>query len=901
LALTPGTRLGPYEVLVQIGVGGMGEVYKATDTNLKRSVAIKVLPASVAGDAERLARFQREAEVLAALNHPNIAQIHGLEKSAGTIALVMELVEGPTLADRIAQRAVPLDEALPIARQICEALEAAHEQGIIHRDLKPANIKVRADGTVKVLDFGLAKAMEPTTGMAANNSMSPTITTPAMTQAGIILGTAAYMSPEQAKGRTVDKRSDVWAFGAVLFEMLTGQQAFEGDDVSDTLARILMKEPDWTRLPATVPAAVVTVMRRCLQKDRKQRMRDIGDVSLALEGASETATPRTMAASSTPRLLVALVVVLFLVAAALVAVLVQGFRSPRESPAVRFVVPSPERTTFDSAGPGGGGTSFNAGSLSPDGRRIAFTARDDSGQVMLWLRALDAVTAQRLPGTEAASLPFWSPDSRTIGFFTLGKLKRIDANGGPVQTICDAPIGRGGTWNRGGVIVFAPSSPSNLFRVSASGGEPSPVTRLQDGEAEHRFPTFLPDGQHFVYLSQGADPNTRAVVVGSLDSTKGQPLLTADSPAVYAPPGYLLFVSQGTLQARPFDPARLEFTGDAVPIAEQVAFDGGARGFSVSENGTLAYRIGVGAPRYQLAWVDRSGALVESLGVPAALYQSPAISPDGRRIALHRHDATGGDIWLVEATGGKTSRLTFDASQDNSQPVWSPDGGRIVFGSRRNNKWGIYQKPSNGTGNEELFFESDMVKMPMSWSATNTVLFSVQDPKNGPDVWALPMAGDRKPVPLLQTAFAEQHPQISPDGKWFAYTSNETGRSEIYVQTLPPGGGKWQVSSSGGVFARWRPDGKELFYMERQSFGKIVAVGIQATSTTFEFSAPRPLFDSGYLNNAPGHTGNWNTFDVSSDGKRFLVPRPEAASLPSAPLTVVLNWQEELKRIVPTK
>jgi Tol biopolymer transport system component len=569
---------------------------------------------------------------------------------------------------------------------------------------------------------------------------------------------------------------------------------------------------------------------------------------------------------------------------------------------VRFLITSSDKTTFDSGLVGGGASrSLNAGSISPDGRKIAFTARDEAGKVMLWVRALDAITAQSLPGTENAGLPFWSPDSKSIGFFASRKLRKIGVEGGPAQTICDAQNGRGGTWNREGVIVFAPAPSTSLLRVSASGGEPLPVTKLQSGEIDHRFPSFLPDGKHFLYGAIASGENSSLVFAGSLDTLQAQRLLATDSPAIYALPGYLLFVRQGTLLAQPFDAKKLELTGESIPVAKEVAFEGNARGFSTSENGTLEYRVGASSPQYQLVWADRGGKVIESAGVPA-LYQSPAISPDGKRIAVHRHDGNGGDIWVMEASGGKMSRLTFDASQENSQPVWSADGSRIVFGSRRNNKWGIYQKLSNGTGTEELLFESDVLKMPMSWStAANTVLFYVQDPKSGTDVWALPLAGDRKPLPLLQTAFNESHPQISPDGKWFAYTSNETGRAEIYVQSFPPGGGKWQVSSNGGVFARWRPDGKELFYMERPSFSKVVAVAIHPTGSTFEFSPPRPLFDSGYLNNAPGHTGgNYNTFDVSSDGQRFVIPRPEATDITGAlantPITVVLNWTAALSK-----
>ena len=599
LALTPGTRLGVYEVTARIGEGGMGQVYRARDTALGRDVALKVLPDAFAGDPDRLARFTREAQTLAALNHPNIAHIHGLEESGGVRALVMELVEGDDLSERIARGPIPIEDALPIAAQIAEGLEAAHEQGIIHRDLKPANVKVRPDGTVKVLDFGLAKAMEPTGAAGVNKSFAPTITTPAMTHAGMILGTAAYMSPEQAKGRPVDRRADIWAFGAVLYEMLTGRRAFAGDDVSEVLASVLAREPDWTRLPAALSPALGTCIRRCLDKNPGRGGHSASDLRIELEAIA--AAPRRapeaapeaglVVPARTRRLRMAFVAAASLAAGVLAAVLVVGSQALPEPQSVRFEISAPDKATFDSGLPGSSTAAFNAGSLSPDGRWIAFTARDETGQVLLWVRALDDVTARALPGTEGAALPFWSPDSRAIAFFTPGKLKTIDPTGGPVQTISDGFTGRGGTWNSEGVIVFAAGRTTPLFRVSASGGDPSPVTRLKPGEAGHRFPSFLPDGRRFLYLRVATEGDVATVMVGSLDGGETRELTAADSPAVYASPGYLLFVRQGTLLARAFDATRLEFMGEPIPIAQQVTFDNSARGFSVSDEGTLAYRM----------------------------------------------------------------------------------------------------------------------------------------------------------------------------------------------------------------------------------------------------------------------------------------------------------------------
>jgi serine/threonine protein kinase len=902
MALTSGTRLGSYEVVAPIGAGGMGEVYRARDTKLGREVAIKVLPANFVNDPERLSRLQREARMLAALNHANIATIYGLEQCDGVSCLVMELVPGETLAERVKAGPLGIEEALKIAVQIAEALEAAHEKGIIHRDLKPANVKVTPEGKVKVLDFGLAKAFA---GEATNEDIgnSPTLSR-AATMQGVILGTAAYMSPEQTKGKAVTKATDIWGFGCVLYELLSGHPAFEGDDITEILAAVVRAEPSWNRLQENTPQSIHKLLRRCLRKDRRQRFQDATDVRIEIEDAltSPAATSVTGAeplpnSTWTQKLWFAITAMFFLTTIVLASVLIYDHRSPSESAAVRFFVSAPDKMSFES-GIGAGATGYTGGSLSPNGRRLAFTAKDESGKVMLWVRALDSLVSQPLLGTDGAALPFWSPDSRTIGFFVLGKLKKIDVEGGPPQTLTEAPNARGGTWNRDGVIVFAPSNSGPLSRVSSAGGAAEAATKLSPQQSGHRFPSFLPDGRHFLYFVVGT-AESAGVFIGSLDSADGQRLLAADSPAVYAPPGYVMFVRQGILLAQAFDDKKLLLRGEPVPLAEQVAFDGPGSAFSVAESGALTYRTGTGPRDLRLTWVDRSGKPIESVGAPGA-YLGPDISPDGKRIAVHRHDGTGGDVWLVEAVGGKTSRLTFDASQESSSPIWSPDGSRIVFGSRRSGKWGLYQKLANGTGNEELLIESDLVKSPTSWSADGKfILYMVQDPKTNADVWALPLTGDRKPFPLLQTPFIESHPQISPDGKWFAYSSDETGRREIYVQSLPPGAGKWQISSNGGFYARWRRDGKELFYMETISRGKLISVGVNAAGATLEFSTPRPLFDTGYVNLSFSHTGNWNTFAVSADGQRFLIPRPESSltgDLNNTPITVVLNWRAGLKK-----
>ncbi len=686
----------------------MGQVYRATDTNLKRQVAIKVLPASLAGDADRLARFQREAEVLAALNHPNIAQIYGLEKTADFTALVMELVEGDDLSQRIARGAIPIDEALPIAKQIAEALEAAHEQGIIHRDLKPANIKVRSDGMVKVLDFGLAKALAPAgAGATADVMDSPTITSPAqVTGVGVILGTAAYMAPEQARGKAVDKRADIWAFGCVLYEMLAGRRAFVGEDVAETIGAVIHKEPDWTRLPATVPPSLVTYLKRCLQKDTKQRVQAIGDVRLALDGAFETAasssaTVAALPARATPLAWIAALVVAVL---GMIAMAVPTVRHLREAPP-----PAPPETRLEINTPATDQpTSF---AVSPDGRQIVFVASGD-GASRLWLRPLATTTAQPLAGTEGATYPFWSPDGRSIGFFAGGSLKRLDLGGGAPQTLAPAANPSGGTWSADGVIVFGPTAVGPLRRVLATGGAAGPVTTLGSQQTGHQWPQFLPDGRRFLFYVDGV-PDTTGIYLGALDGNAQTRLTPADSAGAYRPEGagpagpsrgsgWLLWVRAGTLVAERLDLAQAALTGAPVTVADEVGT------VSVAATGLVAYRAGTGSQR-QLTWFDRSGTVRGTVGDPDGNdLQNPKVSPDGRRVVVGRRVQGNSDLWLLD--GARMSRFTFDPAPDLS-PVWSPDGTQIAFRSNRAaSRFDLYRKLTNGTGVEERLVASDQNK-----------------------------------------------------------------------------------------------------------------------------------------------------------------------------------------------
>ena len=891
MALRPGTRIGAYEITGTLGAGGMGEVYRATDTNLKRAVAIKVLPESVAADRERLARFQREAEVLASLNHPNIAQIYGLERSDGTTALVMELVEGPTLADRIAQGPIPVDEALPIAKQIAEALEAAHEQGIIHRDLKPANVKVRPDGTVKVLDFGLAKALEPMSGSNVDATASPTITSPAMmTGVGVLLGTAAYMSPEQARGKPVDKRTDIWAFGCVLYEMLTGQRAFAGEDVSETLANVIKSQPDWSRLPANTHGAVRRLLRRCVQKDARERLHDTSDVRIEIQEAQTTqdaeVTTFVGRVSAGRRERVAWTLLALSTLALVTSAMLYLRRTVPEAVVTRLDVVTPP--TIDSF-------SF---ALSPDGRQLVFVANGEKAS-QLWVRPFDQTTAQPLAGTEGAVYPFWSPDALAVGFFADGKLKRINLTGGAVQVLADAPVPRGGTWNAEDVIVFAPATNTSLMRVSARGGAVAPVTRLAAEQGSHRWPQFLPDGRRFLFSMVTGVPKTHGAYIASLDGGEPMLVMLAETAALYAAPGYLLLGSQGVLTAYAFDAVSGTVATEPIPVAQGVGTDDGAfhSAVSVSRQGVLAHRAGTGSRR-QLVWVNRMGEIQGGVGsLDEYALANPEVAPDGRRVALNRTVEGNNDAWLIDVARGVPTRFTFDAALD-SGPIWSPDGSQLVFRSTRKGGYDLFQKAASGTVDEQPLLITPENESPLDWSRDgHLLLYQTQNPKTASDIWALPMMGERKPFAVLQSAFDEIQGQFSPDGRWLAYVSNESGRYETYIRTFPKAGRKWQVSAAGGSQPRWRRDGRELFYVASDMRLMAVTVRRAADGDLIEAGTPVVLFPTrlatggnlpptGFLTRAQ--------YAVAPDG-RFLVNMALDNAV-TAPITVVQNWTAGLKR-----
>jgi Tol biopolymer transport system component len=894
MSLSAGTRLGPYVIEAAIGAGGMGEVYRASDTNLARQVAIKVLPEAVAQDAERLARFEREAKTLASLNHPHIAQIHGLERADGRTALVMELVEGPTLADRIARGPLPIDEALSTAKQIAEALEAAHEQGIVHRDLKPANIKLRDDGTVKLLDFGLAKAIEPAAA-SGNLANSPTLTSPARTEMGVLLGTAAYMAPEQARGRSVDKRADIWAFGVVLYEMVTGRRLFEGEDLTETLANVVKQPPDLS----AVPARLRRLLGRCLEKDPKKRLRDIGDAWELLDDAIPAIAP---APRSWPGWMRWALVGLFGAASAAAAVFAWLWLSTTagDTLSAQFQVQPPAGTEF--------GFPYGATAISPDGRYVVFAA-GPQGSGPLWLRPLDSLTARPLQGTEGANFPFWSPDSRSVAFYQSGQLARSDIIGGSPQVLCEAtPLeAAGGTWNRDGTILFA--SQGGLLEVAASGGDPKPVSDPDAArhELEHGYPQFLPDGQHFLFLVRSADPTVQGIYAASLaqPATRVRILGTAQKVS-YVPSrdgraATLVWLRDRTLLAQPFDVGTLGLEGDPAPVAEDIALNRSFQSraaFWTSDAGVLAYRTGdVHAVPTALTWFDRQGKVLGTIGDPE-VYGELALSPDGTRVAAFRRDSIGEDLWLVDLARGSSTRLTTD-SVNESYPVWSPDGRQIAFGAYPNDSksaFDLYRKPAGASGQKDVLWKDGLRKRPTDWSRDGRFfLYSVIDAsEKDEDIWALPLR-DANPTPTkyLATEFIEAGGRFSPDTKWVVYTSNISGREEVYVSPFPDAAAApaQMVSTEGGAQARWRPDGRAILYLSPDHTLMEVEV---VRDAPFTVGIPKPLFQAPLASQPADPDGL--IWDVSPDGQRFLLNRGSDQA-PPVPLTVVTNWQATLQKL----
>jgi serine/threonine protein kinase/Tol biopolymer transport system component len=871
MTLSAGNLLGPYEILEPIGAGGMGEVYKARDTRLDRIVAIKI-------SNERFTeRFELEARAVAALNHPNICTLHDV----GPNYLVMEYIEGES-----PKGPMSLDEALRIARQIADALEAAHERGITHRDLKPANIKIKPDGTVKVLDFGLAKLAATSSG---SGERSPTFTI-GMTEAGMILGTASYMAPEQARGKATDKRADIFAFGVVLHEMITGKRLFGGEDAGEMLAKVIRDEPDLSDAPPSVHRLLV----ECLQKDPRKRLRDIGDVWRLLEGAPAAVASGALEPAP-PRkaqwLWPAAAAVLLLSTGALAFV---HFREkPPVAVPVRFEILPPPKTTL------------NTFSISPDGRKLVFDARGADGRNSLWLRQMDSLQLRELPGTEGVNLgAAWSPDSQSVAFMAAGNLKKLDIAGGSPQNLATYTNPAAGiSWSRQDVILFGSAGVIN--RVSASGGEASPVTAVdsKQGDVAQIYPFFLPDGKDFLYYRVMSSKDSSGVYTGSLDAKpaeQGQKrLFVSGAGAVYVAPsagsgasgGYLFFLRGEALMAQPFDVGRLELTGRAVQVADRVSTNTFGGLFSISSNGVLAHAA-TGGEKRQLTWYDREGKVVGHTG-ESATRDELELSPDGTQVAEGRMDDRGTwVVWMLDLARGTNTRLSFEAGGGSA--TWSPDGTQIVSAPGGGQSADLYRKPANGAGQGEVLFHSDEIKTPDDWSRDGRFIIFMQREKNaGTDLWVLPMEGDRKPVPYMMTPFNEAQAKFSPDGHWVVYTSNESGKREVYVQPFPVAtGGKWPVSNGGGSQPRWSRDGKELFYFAPDS--TLMAVSVTTTGGTFQPGVPKALFRAPILGGAGGGAGGAWRWDISPDGKRFLI-NTALDEATASPVTIVLNWQSAVK------
>jgi serine/threonine protein kinase/Tol biopolymer transport system component len=902
-----GSQLAHYRITAALGAGGMGEVWRAEDTKLDREVALKVLPADVAEDPERLARFEREAKVLASLNHPNIAHLYGSESvevsdgdqgtddnskfkiqnskltAPAVTFLVMELVEGEDLSERISRGPIPIDEAIPMALQIAEALEAAHESGIVHRDLKPANIKITDDGTVKVLDFGLAKAWESESA-DSSLSLSPTMTHHA-TQAGVILGTAAYMSPEQARGKKVDRRTDIWAFGVVLCEMLTGVKLFQGETVTDLMAAVLTRDLDLDQLPSNTPASVKRLLRRCLEKDPQRRLQCLGDARLELlDTEGDVAEPKQESESSGLRRALPWVIAAAMGAVVVAVVLWGSGKDVSQTPEYRFTIPAPEGTVFHLEGLAPGPVA-----LSPDGRRVAFTVRDVSGVIRLGVRNLDEVETRYLEGAEGAQYPFWSPDGSQIGFFTRTgtALKVIPSNGGSVRTLSSSRNGKGASWNNDDTIIFTPDSNTPIFAIPAQGGEPRQLTTIDEeaGENSHRHPLFLPDGRTFIYLARNVGgPDTHTVMVGSLDGTLDAEVLRSPSGALYVD-GRLLYLRGRRLFARAFDPDSLKLSGDEIELADDVMnIEGAARGVFSATKDVLVFQQGEEHTMSELLWLDRSGAKIGRVS-DVASYYSLALSPDGSKVAVPvSNDIIGThDLWICDVERDLRSRVTFDDGEDLS-PIWSEDGRHVYFVSNREEILELYRVTPGETGEPVKIISSKHTLTPNSVSPDGRLmLLSVESGDAGSDLVVFDLTDGEELQPFRATQFNEEHGAFSPDGRWVAYTSDESGRFEVYVTPATGGGRHWQVSTEGGLWPKWIPDTGEMLYQD--ATGRFVIVQMQTSGDEIGIGTPEVLF-GGYV-----ASRLYSLYDPARDGSKILY-RALSNEDPPEPPIVVVNWNK---------
>lgn len=893
-----GKTISNYKILEKLGEGGMGVVYKAHDTKLGREIALKALPEEFAQDRERLARFEREAKLLASLNHPNIATIYGLEESEGLNFLTLELVEGDTLAGKLTSGPLKVQDALEMCRQIAEALESAHKKGIIHRDLKPSNIKVTPEGKIKVLDFGLAKAFEVAeVGDAAGMDpyKSPTMTV-GSSRSGVIMGTAAYMSPEQARGKPLDKRTDIWSFGCVFYELLTGKQLFLGETTSDMVAGILKQEPDWKALPKELPVRIRDLLRRCLQKEPNKRLHDIADARIEIEETlSKPSEPTIESIAETEEIQPSLkkqafpwglTAIIAVTVAVIVSVAVWTFKpSPTPPPrlAKRFVVNLPPGHKFGGSGYG------NRLALSPDGQSMVYSANDGE-KYQLYLRPLDKLEATAIPGTENAIHPFFSPDGQQIGFFVEGRLKKVSLSGGNPLTICEAD-GRGATWSPEGNIIMGLQG-TGLMQVSSSEGIPRLLTTLdkENGETSHRYPQIVPGGKAvlFTVRRESGTADSR-IAVCSLETGEHRILFDETGfDARYVSSGHIVYLRAGVLMAVPFDVQELKVRGSPVPLAINIHWgsDGNAR-FSISSDGTIVYFPLTGEiGNRSLIWVDRKG-IETPIAVDQYSYRVPRISPDGKKVAVSKYEGENYDIWVYDVERGTLTRLTFEG--DNNTPAWTPDGRRLLFCSNRTGDYDIYSKKADGSDEAELFFSSENLQWSPSLSGDGESLtFYEIDPETQRDVWTMQFK-DKSASPLINTSANERAPAFSPDGRWVAYMSDESGRWEVFVTPYPKADGKWQISTDGGIEPVWSPDGRELFYREKS---KMMAVSIE-TSPSFKAGKPKMLFEKMYYSYS--YT---SSYDIHPDGNRFLMIEAEEEP-DSNQISIVLNWDEELKRLVP--
>jgi Tol biopolymer transport system component len=887
--VTIGSHLGPYEVLALMGRGGMGEVYRARDSRLGRTVAVKVISPTLSTEENARERFDREAHAISKLSHPNICTLFDVGHHNGIDFLVMEFLDGETLATRLERGPLPQEQVLAYGAQLADALEKAHRQGIIHRDLKPGNVMLTKSGA-KLLDFGLARLREPGSGQSSPVIHSAAKTMDArLTLEGRIVGTMEYMAPEQLEGKDVDARTDIFAFGAVLYEMVTGRKAFEGPTQASLIAAIMSSDPtSASRIYEKLDPLLDRLILKCLAKDPDDRWQSAQDLATALRwvadpgfhsgavghgGISAAAGRITL-----PRIVAA---VLLATSIALGALLVYQIARAPEQPALFKLSVVPQKQTRAS-GPL---------SLSPDGRKLVFVATNRQGQKLLWYRSLDSLETRPLPGTEEGDDPFWSADGRSLAFFTPTKLKKMKIRGGPPQVVAEVSNQKGGAWNRDGDMIIAPTFTGGLYHIPPDGGPAVPLTHPDAArqESSHRWPCFLPDGEHFLYVVLAAQREDCGIYVGSLgDGNLKRKLLSDFSRAEYASPGYLVYVRGNTLMAQPFDSDHLELSGEAFSLGEKAGYDAytGYGAFSVASDGVLAFGRIEPIPK-QLAWYDRSGKSIGTVGEPSD-YNEPAFAPDWKRLVVERVDPAPGnnDLWIVELVRGTVSRFTFDPSNEMSA-IWSPDGERIIFSANPAGPINIYQRPVAGAGKDELVLDTPYAKYPDDISLDGQwLLFDQVDSKTKFDVWFAPLSGDRKPRPFLQTRFNESHARFSPDGKWVAYSSDESGRAEVYLRRFPPTfEGKWQMSTNGGDQAQWRGDGKELFYVSADR--KLMAVPIDAGEIP-KAGIPRPLFS---IEVVPNTLVDYrNQYLASADGKRFLVTASLTESS-SAPMTVIVNWR----------